>query len=642
MGGIGKAEKVREPHHPKLGLQMVKLESHEDEPANIFSPETKALIKGLSDSPESLQLKAEILSAANELKRGYSSGSAGGSVLGGPPEMSADPMPALSDQVPPPPNQGVPSTPAPSLPPPLKETLVPEMTTLEADMKSRMEQHAKALEKALTNEFLEKKRQAEIDLDMEMDLKRQKRMRDLEEELKEQADMKRATLASLDIQLAERMQLVADEQTMLDELKDKSIDVRRRLEEESKKMQELQELQLKSAEPTTPAEPPQTPAPAHDKEAMKDKLRQKLQDTVQKKQNQSELASSAHTPLASVAAPTPSAHVEVPAVPTGPRDGGIVPMTDMRFTSSTHPAAWQFLYRLTRKPDQCDKSIYDAWHAGGTKRDVLLRDFVCRCYTPTDDFTKNKAKLQALITLRNTSKSWRRNLQGFSWHTEDEMKSQLGWPETKVEGAVKYCTKRKLTKKCLYDATALKYLVQVRDDIEAGDERLRVLEQEMKDWGIFDTDFSLGDVLGDDDPTENSADSNSKPTKKKVDFPTIEGEETIVEYIGAYKKQCLSKKALLKSVRERLERDGSTGHEKDLKNLEESAGKLNELYQEMGAIEVGPKGREKGAFAVCCEKIRVECINFGNIHAQVKTFFTKTSAKCKSKPKPEDDDHGKP
>lgn len=27
---------------------------------------------------------------------------------------------------------------------------------------------------------------------------------------------------------------------------------------------------------------------------------------------------------------------------------------------------------------------------GGTKRDVLLKDFVCRCYSPNDDFAKNK------------------------------------------------------------------------------------------------------------------------------------------------------------------------------------------------------------------------------------------------------------
>ena len=41
-----------------------------DDDVGVFSPETRALIKGLGDSPESLQLKAEILNAANGLRRG--------------------------------------------------------------------------------------------------------------------------------------------------------------------------------------------------------------------------------------------------------------------------------------------------------------------------------------------------------------------------------------------------------------------------------------------------------------------------------------------------------------------------------------------------------------------------------------------
>ena len=48
----------------------VKTEVRDDDHGNLFSPETKALIKGLGDSPESLALKAEIIGAANELKRG--------------------------------------------------------------------------------------------------------------------------------------------------------------------------------------------------------------------------------------------------------------------------------------------------------------------------------------------------------------------------------------------------------------------------------------------------------------------------------------------------------------------------------------------------------------------------------------------
>ena len=48
----------------------VKTEREPEDDGHMFSPETKALLKGLGDSPESMQLKAEILSAANELKRG--------------------------------------------------------------------------------------------------------------------------------------------------------------------------------------------------------------------------------------------------------------------------------------------------------------------------------------------------------------------------------------------------------------------------------------------------------------------------------------------------------------------------------------------------------------------------------------------
>ena len=40
-----------------------------------------------------------------------------------------------------------------------------------------------------------------------------------------------------------------------------------------------------------------------------------------------------------------------------------------------------------------------------------------------------QAKLQALVTIRNSAKSWRRNLQGYSWHTEEEMDKILKWSE---------------------------------------------------------------------------------------------------------------------------------------------------------------------------------------------------------------------
>ena len=115
-------------------------------------------------------------------------------------------------------------------------------------------------------------------------------------------------------------------------------------------------------------------------------------------------------------------------------------------------------------------------------------------------------------------------------------------------------------RKCIYNDKDVKYLVQVRDDVEAGDEKMKELEQEMKDWGIFDTDFCLGDIFEDDEADQGEA--NQKPKKKLCEFPVLEGEESVVEYVGQYKKACLSKKALLKSTRDRLEKDQAKGHER--------------------------------------------------------------------------------
>ena len=53
-----------------------------------------------------------------------------------------------------------------------------------------------------------------------------------------------------------------------------------------------------------------------------------------------------------------------------------------------------------------------------------------------------QAKLHALVTLRNTAKSWRRNLQGYSWHTESELKSKLGWEELLALNRFFVCTVR--------------------------------------------------------------------------------------------------------------------------------------------------------------------------------------------------------
>ena len=97
-----------------------------------------------------------------------------------------------------------------------------------------------------------------------------------------------------------------------------------------------------------------------------------------------------------------------------------------------------------------------------------------------------------------------------------------------------------LGRKCIYDDKAIKYLVQVRDDVEAGDEKMKELEQEMKDWGIYDTDFSLGDVMDDDD-TESSA-GDAKPKKRWWIFLLLRGKSPLPNTSGLTKNHVLRKK----------------------------------------------------------------------------------------------------
>lgn len=304
---------------------------------------------------------------------GYSSGSAGGSLLGQdaaeqqqspenvePPKSSsplADPpvdplavaptleVPADSEEVVPP---HVPE-------PPATEPGLVSLSDMEAQLKIRMERHAAILEKQLEDEFFAKKRKAESELDEEIELRRQKRLRDLEEDIKEELDLKNAKLARASSELAERMELVAEEQKLLDELKDKAINMQQMLEEEAKKL-----ASAKAATQTAEAAIA-TPHRVDNKTSLKDRLKEKLEQTMSKART---TPAAAPSHQATTPSPTSTPSPTVPSVEGKKPSGAIVPTTDMRFSSSTHPGAWQFLYRITKREDQCDKEIYDAWHAG--------------------------------------------------------------------------------------------------------------------------------------------------------------------------------------------------------------------------------------------------------------------------------------
>ena len=101
--------------------------------------------------------------------------------------------------------------------------------------------------------------------------------------------------------------------------------------------------------------------------------------------------------------------------------------------------------------------------------------------------------------------------------------------------------------------------------VEAGQGRTKSLEQEMLDSGLFDTSWSLGDIVALDDESEGRQGSGGGDAGDKkarlAEFPPVEGGETLQEMLGQYKKCCLNKRALHKTTRDRLKSENASGHE---------------------------------------------------------------------------------
>ncbi|CAE7239553.1 unnamed protein product, partial [Symbiodinium sp. CCMP2456] len=372
-------------------------------------------------------------------------------------------------------------------------------------------------------------------------------------------------------------------------------------------IEQASSAQAEAVRATQPAPQPANPKPdAHRADAhdVKAKLRAKMEAPTPAPRT-AQLALQAPDPSHAAAAPpatqtlgaAPAAHLALavpgaqqapPAAPTQlavqtaslpqslPQGIGAGP-----FNSSTHPNAWGALYRITRAPD-CMPEIRQAWDAGDFNRQNLLRDFIGRGSLP--DFVIEgswvlriepgsmymvvaegaRAKLNCLITFRTKTVKWRKNLQGYSWKTEAEMrKPPLEWEESRIQGAIKHCEKKKLTKKDLYDPNIRKFLVLVRDDVESAEEKLQELQQEMAQMGLLSSDFELGDIMEELDGETSTDQSKPQPGSKKrlAEYPTVEGEESIQEYLGQYRRGILTRKALLKGARERLEKEGAKGHE---------------------------------------------------------------------------------
>ena len=140
---------------------------------------------------------------------------------------------------------------------------------------------------------------------------------------------------------------MSEEQAALDELKEKSRMMQEQLnsmpvtprteDDHERKTQHKEALKLKlqAAALKTPEQPTQSPVSVHS---------QHSQPPSSKQPSPTGGASDGSSPI-------PDGHI-------------LVPTSSQRFTSSTHPEAWQYLYRLTKSKDKCDEEIYKAWHEG--------------------------------------------------------------------------------------------------------------------------------------------------------------------------------------------------------------------------------------------------------------------------------------
>ena len=218
-------------------------------------------------------------------------------------------------------------------------------------MLQRLEQKMKQLEVSFLEELDRKKRKAEQDMETEINEKRRK-LDDEIFQMEEEKALHESRLAITSDQLQQNMALVSEEQQLLDELREKSRKMKSELEAAAAEKTKQDDLAKREA--------------AEKKEALKRKL--ELAKAGPPTPSPSTVASPGNV---SSAMPTSAGEVETPGESTdaqlgggGPHDGRVVPISDQRFTSSTHPQAWHCLYRMTRKPDSCDAEIYKLWHEG--------------------------------------------------------------------------------------------------------------------------------------------------------------------------------------------------------------------------------------------------------------------------------------
>ncbi|CAE7851871.1 unnamed protein product [Symbiodinium microadriaticum] len=210
-------------------------------------------------------------------------------------------------------------------------------------------------------------------------------------------------------------------------------------------------------------------------------------------------------------------------------------LSAIKINSATHKLEWNYLYRLvtpnSKGQPKCDVDIYNKWHQGGAAKQELLRDFVLKCYKP-NDYEGNKGRLETLMTYRREkSKSQKTNLI-------------RGW--NKVKGAMQYCEKHRLTKRCKY-TNELKFLVELEDRV---DDELLVrlkLEEEMSaiNGDYTDDCFAFGIATEEGDEPGAGKEGNKKVVLEE--WPEII-EDNLILRVKKYKDHAVKRKSTFKAT----------------------------------------------------------------------------------------------
>ena len=273
---------------------------------------------------------------------GYSSGSAGGTVF--PETAGASDSPEAPNAT-----EVTAEVPAPTeeANEPKHKPPDPSLAEHEAALKERLEQHMKMLEDKFYNELLDRKRAAEQDLEIEIESKRQKKTsRDwwwISRWQNSETSMSRSNGSSIDGKNATCSRWANCARWVAREITHSETAVGR---------------SCKTRSPLTSTSFYPIPSLWGGIVCNEGKTSAKtaggnFQETCR------------HT-----RSPQPPQKPEVSGLPDKPKGDIVVPISNTRFTSSTHPEAWHFLYRINKKVDDKDslpewqKEVYEQWHAG--------------------------------------------------------------------------------------------------------------------------------------------------------------------------------------------------------------------------------------------------------------------------------------